>query len=114
MKYNPTVVRAFFKSQGLPEYVSEHTFHHTRKWRFDFAWLDYRIALEVEGGIWVGGGHNRGKGFSKDVEKYNNANLLGWHVLRCVPKDICTTDTAKMVLAMIEKVKSSYPIYEPN
>lgn len=33
-----------------PEFVREHRFHPTRRWRFDFAWPDEKVALEVEGG----------------------------------------------------------------
>jgi len=106
MKYNPQVVAQFFRSQGVPPYVTEHTFHTIRKWRFDFAWLDFRVALEVDGGIWIGGGHNRGGGFAKDIEKFNCAHLLGWHILRCVPKDICTVATSDMVKQMIKLVVS--------
>jgi len=36
----------------------------------------------VEGGIWTGGRHTRGKGFIHDMEKYNAATVLGYQVLR--------------------------------
>lgn len=70
------------------DYVREHKFHPIRKWRFDFAIPQYLIAIECEGGVWSGGRHTRGLGYSKDCEKYNNATLLGWRVLRyCAIKD---------------------------
>ena len=53
-----------------------------RDWRFDFAWPDRGLAVEVEGGTWSGGRHTRGGGFEGDCEKYNAAALLGWKVLR--------------------------------
>ena len=65
---------------GKPD--SEYQFHPTRKWRFDFAYPKYRIAVEAEGGIWVGGAHSRGAHFNSDSEKYNEAVKLGWRVLR--------------------------------
>lgn len=101
MKYNLSVVLAYFASFGLPTPVTEHHFHPDRKWRFDFAWLDQKVALEVEGGIWIGGGHNRGKGFAKDIEKYNEAVRLGWRVLRCQPKEICMHETATLLRDVI-------------
>ena len=70
------------------EVVAEHRFHETRKWRFDYAIPDMRIALEVEGGVWTGGRHTSSAGFIKDMEKYNRAALLGWLVLRCTPKTL--------------------------
>lgn len=58
----------------------EHKFHPTRKWRFDFAWVDLKIALECDGGTFKinGGRHNS----DSDREKLNNAALLGWRVVR--------------------------------
>ena len=53
-----------------------------RRWRFDFAWPDNRLAVEVEGGSATNGRHVRPKGFREDCEKYNAAVLLGWRVLR--------------------------------
>lgn len=66
----------------IPEPVREHKFATDRRWRFDFAWPDLRLALEVEGGTWVNGRHNRASSIAKDMEKYNQAGLLGWTVLR--------------------------------
>lgn len=70
---------------GLPEPQREFLFHKKRKWRFDLAWPDFLIAVEVEGGIWTGGRHVRGEGFEADCEKYNEAQLAGWMVLRFTP-----------------------------
>lgn len=66
----------------LPEPAREHRFHDERKFRFDFAWPDYRLAVECEGGIWMAGRHTRGAGYTADLEKYNLAAMCGWLVLR--------------------------------
>ena len=76
------------KAIGLPVPVAEHRFHASRRWRFDFAWPDDRLAVEVEGGAFVAGRHTRGSGFEKDIEKYAEATALGWRVLRVLPKHI--------------------------
>lgn len=76
----------WWKIAGLPVPVAEHKFHPTRKWRFDYAWPDRLVALEVEGGVWAQGRHTRGSGFVKDMEKYNAAAALGWRVLRALPR----------------------------
>lgn len=62
--------------------VTEHKFHPSRRWRFDFAHLAAKVAIEVEGGQWTGGRHTRGEGYQGDCEKYNEAQILGWVVLR--------------------------------
>lgn len=66
----------------LPAPVQEYVFAPPRKWRFDFAWPDRMVALEVEGGTWISGAHTRGRHFESDAEKYNEAALRGWRVLR--------------------------------
>lgn len=66
----------------------EYRFHEKRKWRFDYALVEKRIAIEVEGGIWVNGRHNRASGFLKDLEKYNTAAMLGWCVIRVTPEQL--------------------------
>ncbi len=60
----------------------EYRFDDSRKWRFDFAWPDRFIAVEVEGGTWACGRHTRGSGFELDCEKYNSAAAQGWRVFR--------------------------------
>lgn len=70
------------RAVGLPEPERELRFHPTRRWRFDFAWPDRKIAVEVDGGTWTGGRHTRPGGFEKDAEKINAATLLGWRVIR--------------------------------
>jgi len=65
------------------EHEYEYRFHPTRKWRFDVAFPQVKIALEIEGGIWQYGRHNRASSFLKDMEKYNEAAAIDWLVLRC-------------------------------
>ena len=66
----------------LPEPVSEYRFHPTRKWRFDFAWPDQMVAVEIEGGVYSHGRHTRPAGFMGDCEKYEAALLRQWVVFR--------------------------------
>jgi len=63
-------------------FVQEFYFHPKRQWRADFHILETKILVEVEGGIWTGGRHTRGKGFIHDIEKYNAATVLGYQILR--------------------------------
>jgi very-short-patch-repair endonuclease len=70
------------RASHLPEPQREHRFAPPRRWRFDFAWADRMIAVEIEGGVWTGGRHTRGSGFEADAVKYNTAALMGWKVFR--------------------------------
>ena len=72
----------------LPAPVREHRFAPPRRWRFDIAWPDLLIAVEVEGGVFVGGRHTRGAAFEADCEKYDEATVAGWRVIRVTPRMI--------------------------
>ena len=80
-KYEVIFARQLARA-GLVGFAQEFRFHPSKGWRFDFANQDLMLAVEIEGGIWANGRHNRGSGFVKDCEKYNEAALLGWLVLR--------------------------------
>ena len=63
-------------------FEQEFKFHPKRKWRADFHLVEKMILVEVEGGIWSGGRHTRGKGYLGDMEKYNAATVMGYRVIR--------------------------------
>ena len=46
------------KALGIPPPVLEMRFHPIRRWRFDMAWVEKSVAVEVDGGMWGGGRHN--------------------------------------------------------
>lgn len=71
---------AAVKPDGVPMPEREHRFHPERKWRFDFVWAQIKLAVEIHGGGFVAGRHNRGANVS-DFEKMNEAQRLGWIVL---------------------------------
>lgn len=110
MKHNPKVVEAFWRAHGLPPPEVEFAFHPTRKWRFDYAWADIvgigndpssmqirGLALEVQGGAFIGGRHVQGGALRKEHEKLNSAAILGWRILYVFPEDLLKTATANMV-----------------
>lgn len=66
----------------LPKPEREYKFDSVRRWRFDFCWPEKMVAVEIEGGVWKNGRHNRGNGYIADMDKYNSAVILGWRVLR--------------------------------
>jgi hypothetical protein len=81
-------IEALCASQGWPLPVREFVFFPARRWRLDYAWPAQRLALEIEGGVWVRGRHVRPRGYRQDCEKYNRALLDGWCLLRVTPEMI--------------------------
>jgi very-short-patch-repair endonuclease len=82
---------------GLPSPAREYRFHPSRRWRFDFAWPLYKVAVEVDGGIYSCGRHVRGTGFERDTEKGNEAVLQGWRVLHFTPRQIKSGTAIKTI-----------------
>ena len=93
----------YWQSLGGPVLEREYRFHPTRKWRADFAHVESRTLIEIEGGIYIAGGgrHNRAAGFLADLEKYLEAALAGWRVVRLAEPLI----TAPMVERLIAFVR---------
>lgn len=90
----------------LPEPEREVLFHDTRKWRLDFAWPELLLAVEVQGGLYVKGAHNRGAYIEETNDKYNEAQLAGWIVLQFGPKAIesgVAIDTIRRAVAMAQE-----------
>jgi very-short-patch-repair endonuclease len=68
--------------------VREYKFHKERKFAFDFAWPEQKIACEIEGGTDHRSRHTSPEGYARDCEKYNEAALLGWRVYRFTGKQV--------------------------
>lgn len=120
-------------SEGLPKFEREYRFHQPkpgekkRMWRTDFAFVRFRVAVEVEGGTFarpvycqnchskvmtrtklgkliplnVGGRHNTGAGMEADIEKYNQLAIDGWMLIR-VSSPMIKNDSGKAALDAIK------------
>lgn len=96
MKYDIRIVLKWFAEHGLYP-VAEHQFCASRKWRFDFAWVNQKVALEVQGGLFTGGRHSRGPALLKEHEKLNTAACDGWRILYTIPQNLCMSETLEMI-----------------
>lgn len=96
----------FLKDAGVKNWQREYRFAPPRRWRFDFAWSEASLALEVEGGVWVQGRHTRPTGYAKDLEKYNTATLMGWRVLRVTPEMV----HAGAALVLVQQALESWTL----
>lgn len=91
---------------GLPEPVAEYRFAPPRRWRFDFAWPGQAIALEVDGGGFINGRHSRGLGIEKDCEKFNEAVLIGYTVLRVTPRLVANGTAINLLVRAFSRLGS--------
>jgi len=107
MKSSPEIFQCYCRECGLEVPVTEYRFHDVRRFRFDFAWPEYKVALEVEGGVWSRGAHGRGSGIVRDIEKYNLATTMCWRIIRVQPNDLCMETTIKMIKETIKCQKEN-------
>jgi very-short-patch-repair endonuclease len=100
---------------GLPAPEREYAFCPGRRFRSDFAFLRARLLVEVEGGVWSKGRHNRGSGFIQDCEKGNLATILDWHLLRFTEKHIRDGSAVTMIEYMLaQAAMNEIQICEPT
>lgn len=78
------------RALGLPEPLRNYNKATPPiKFQFDFAFVDYRVLVEIQGGTWKPGtGHNTGTGILRDTTKLCMAMVNGWKVLQLVDKHI--------------------------
>jgi very-short-patch-repair endonuclease len=79
-------------------------------WRWDFAWPDHRVAVEIEGLVvyrdkatghmQTRGRHTTPQGFNDDCEKYAWGAVLGWRVMRFTPVQVKRGFAIDMVVRM--------------
>ena len=96
-----------WKAVDGPSLEKEYRFHDKRRWRADFAQLEARVLIEIEGGIWVNGRHNRAAGFNADLEKYLEGGLAGWRVFRFGPDQITLANVRRLAELLRQGVISS-------
>ena len=73
---------------GLPAFEREVCVIPGRKFRFDFAFIEQKLLVEIQGGTYNGGAHGRGVGINRDYEKGNLAVMHGWRVLQFDTKQV--------------------------
>ncbi len=89
---------------GLPSPQTEYPFpgiSGTKRYRFDLAWPEERIAVEIDGAIWRQGRHTRGAGYINDRIKDCEATVLGWRVLRVTAEMVDSGDAVAYLERLI-------------
>ena len=85
---------------GIKEWVREYRFHPTRMWRFDFAWPQIKLAVEIQGGG-RNGRHLRYTGYKGDCEKLCEAVAHGWAVLYVVGEQVKSGEALEWIMRSI-------------
>lgn len=91
-----------WQSLSAPAFVTQHKFHPSRRWKFDFAWPLVRVAAEIHGATFAGGRHVNGLGYWGDRIKINAAQRLNWKVFELVAQDVEDQRVLGEILCEIE------------
>lgn len=107
--------------EGLPAPDTQHRFarEEGRQFRFDFAWPDRKLAVEVDGGKWLlrrsrkmggrlvpVGSHSR----REDLRRANLAVRLGWSVLRYTPDMVFKGEAIRELKAILNRGEPVGPV----
>ena len=86
---------------------TQFQFDAGRKWRADFAWPYKMLLVELEGGIYQKGGgwHQSVQRMISDKDKYNRAEVMGYHVLRFFGEDVKSGAAINMIEAVLGKAR---------
>jgi very-short-patch-repair endonuclease len=107
-----TYWRVYWRHRGNPiippSLLPEYRFHAKRKWAFDFAHIQAKVAVEIEGGTFTNGRHTRGAGYAADCEKYNQATAMGWAILRYT-SDMLSNDPMAVCEQIATLIESRLP-----
>ncbi len=69
---------------------SAHASNARRRWIADFAFLEAKVMVEIDGGVWMAGGgaHSHPTDITRNMTKQNDATLLGFVTLRFTPAEV--------------------------
>lgn len=101
-KSGPSELELAFAQQisdhRLPNPLREFQFMTSRDWRLDYAWPDFKLAVEVQGMV-----HRIKKRFLTDVEKLAYAQMHGWTVLLIAGQDIRSPRGVMWLATLLEQ-----------
>ncbi len=85
----------------MPDREYQFAKEEGRRWRFDFAWPEQKVAAEINGGTWTNGRHNRGSSMAKEYEKLNHASLGGWRVFQFTTEMVLSGTAIDMIVTAL-------------
>lgn len=81
-----------------------------RKFRFDYANVEAKVAIELNGGTWVNGRHNRASSITKEYEKNNLSAYYGWTVFYLSTDMITPEWLTRIHQTILQKTDVLYPV----
>ena len=94
------------RHEGLNTYEREFKFNESRGWRFDYCFVQEKVAVEYEGGIFEKqGGHKSVSGIMRDIEKYNEAALEGYTVIRVTAQSVASRSAIRYIFRALDKAR---------
>jgi hypothetical protein len=74
---------------GLPPFIHHHRFPQSlhpgnkrKVWIADYCNIEFKLMVEIDGGIFSGGAHGHPVDITRNMMKQNDAAILGFHTLR--------------------------------
>ena len=93
-------------TQAGIDHVRQYAYAHGRKFRADFALVESRLLVEVQGGVYTRRGHGSITGVLADMKRGNVAALAGWYVLRVTPDEV----EDGRALALVKRALASHAL----
>ena len=88
--YDTSLLEKYCKSLGMT-LEKEFKYVPSRRFRADYCILEWRLLIEVVGGIYNGKAHGSITGIKKDIERLNLSTICGWQMIRILPEDFIKT-----------------------
>lgn len=88
----------------VPHFEINYRWHSVREWRWDVAFIDEKIAIEIDGVRRDGkGDHQTEKGMTNDYQKVAEGVLWGWTILRFTRTMVASGEAAELTQRVISR-----------
>ncbi len=89
-------------SLGVTGYVREFRAIPGRKFRYDFAFVEEKLLVEINGGTYTKGAHSTGQGIARDYEKIRLGQDHGWTVYPFDGKAVRSGEAVEIIRQALE------------
>lgn len=91
----------------VPAFEINYRWHSVREWRWDVAFVDDKVAVEIDGVRRDGkGDHQTEKGMTNDYQKVAEGVLWGWTILRFTRTMVASGEAAELTQRVITRQRA--------